>query len=300
MKKLTLLFLALAPLVSAMSAAVVEAGYRFSLDFTAPPSAVQLEDVNGRRLGVDFGKSIDQVGRQGSQFSGLKEIPNSTVEQENLADDDGPDFGAPSTKTFWNLEVKKLTSKTSYKLHLVGLNNGLGEIAISLRKGIGSKGMMSADLNCFVEKGKRLEMNITLDPTTGKFETKRIVDSGKFLSDLVRACERKDIAPEAACIVLRRLVKVIDSKSEKIEEKRFALKLFVQILDRLRNFGSKGNRDWNDVKGDPRCKEFANDDFGSKHFAKSPSYEILREEALVLLETCGDDKEGDRHEEKRR
>ena len=270
-----------------------EVGYRFSLLVAAPPAEVQVVDETGNRLGADFTRPIDQFGRQGAQFDGLREIPNSNVEQENFSNQEGPNIGAPSTKTFWKLEIKNVVSKENLKIIFFGLGNALVPVPISFRKGTSVQSMKSIEPYIFTKSGNETELDIELDPNSEKMGATRVVAKGQLAGDVEAACARGDISPNVACSILDSLALEIDSNLD-IKEKRESLKLFKRILERLNNFGKSGNLDWNDFD-ESSCEKLKKYKGDEKFFAKDPSYSILNEEADALLKLLPKDDDHDRN-----
>lgn len=85
---------------------------QLTIETGLPPAVLVVEDSAGRRTGADRTKPFDQdgwqVGPDGTEYSaGLQEIPNSDIEEQNVANEENPtglNYSNPSTG--WEVHIK--------------------------------------------------------------------------------------------------------------------------------------------------------------------------------------------------
>src|ERR1700722_19901119 len=205
-----------------VSKADVPIGYLWSKNavdiyVSVPPALIFIQDSNGNRTGGNPNLSVDSFGRQGGTLDGLKEIPLSSVEQENIGSDDPNTQGQPESTTGWTAHLLDGGDQT-YTINLLGLQTGMSEITVtqfiapqSLKK------RSQSVIDSFVTKGNTTQLQLTINASNGSISNQPILKNGSLLADVQTACQMNLITP-LACEFLTKEAQLIQ---DALDHKRF-------------------------------------------------------------------------------
>jgi hypothetical protein len=243
------------------------------INFTAPAIRGYIADPTGNRTGVDPAVPLDAIGEQqlNGQDHALKEIPNSSVNQNNL---DG------QSTTGWEIDLRE-PSGTFLFNYSSDLPIGTGFLSMDVvNYQTGSKSMNTLYLIAQAGTYKQVRMDISAD---GSVAIADVVKPGDLSKDTQAACATNEIGPGEACEALEALAKEAEAALAKGHDDQLedVLHVYLSVLDRLHNWKKDdGRHDWDDLQDRKEC---AGLDHTKVFFANDPAYSALVAEAGALL-----------------
>jgi hypothetical protein len=255
-----------------------------SISFDAPSIRGFVSDSLSRRAGTDPSVGMDSVGEQkiAGKYYALKEIPNSGVTQDNN--------DASQSATGWTIYLEDPSGS-----YLLNYSSELAEsaqgIAVDLQS-YSPKKLFPTQVFLLAQKTATKQLKITASSTG--VTAVPVFNNGDFLRDTQSACNLKDIAPEAACDVLKALASTVEKAITEgnTDKELHSLELYLRILNRLHNWSQKDSRhDWDDLKGHSECDGLRKHGDDDKFFAKDPAYSALKLDAETLLKALPPDKD---------
>ena len=240
----------------------------FSVYSDAPPVLVYITDSLGNLTGADPSLPINSYGEQGTAVSGLNEIPNSFVLQQNIGSDNPSNLNQPQPSTLWDIEVYD-GGKQTYTINVKGLVTASARIEVDgLIVGNGEARNVFYTL---VQPGQLHKINVTFNPAEKKLDVQRIVSGNDLLKDVQNACRMNLITSPLACQFLTKEAELIqDALNQKhYEEARSLIWIFLHSLGYSRPEG---------------CQDPDN-----QAYVLEPALTVLKEDAEALLDTLPKD-----------
>jgi len=256
---------------------------------SAPPALMFVSDSQGRVTGTNVDMPVDQYGQQ-KISSRFQNIPHSGAVETNIADNETDQIN-PNTECDVNIMDG---GAQSYTIHLVGLSNDFEQVIVDLNYSSTTVTPLTETVFVPTEIGVSRTVTLACDPASRTIQLALLVSLGDFLRDTQSACSLKDVAPAATCDVLEALASGVEKAITKgdTDLERIDLELYLQILNRLYNWGNENTRhDWDDFKDHPECDELRKDKDDTKFFAKDPAYSALKLDAETLLKALPQDKD---------
>ncbi|HVM33158.1 MAG TPA: hypothetical protein VMU88_08490 [bacterium] len=232
-----------------------------SIDTRTPPAQIYIEDSKGRMLGSDPALAPNSIGEQNWPYGGLSQIPLSSVEQQDVGDDENG--GQPDTTTGWLMSILDGTSQT-FVVHLKGVANGATTVFVEalFRKKPG----VYSPFPVLMRPNLTKEVEVAFDPVARTIGINRVVNNDDVLKDVESACQLNLIASDRACKHFEEMAEAIQDALEH-RRTREAKDLTLNFL-----FSLGDSRP-------PKCQE--EDDH---RFVKEPALTILEEDAKALLQ----------------
>jgi hypothetical protein len=258
------------------SMADVPPEYRWNkwiLEFNAgtPPAYVILEDAQGRRAGANPKLPFNEFGEQGNSIDGLKEIPFSSVEQQNIGSDDPATEGQSQSATGWFVHIYDQPAQT-FTMHLVGLKDGVERIYQMVM--FGPKRVSDAygsNFDVLVLQGSNKTFQIVFDPEKKVLAATPVLNPGDLKDDVKAACGLSFITSGRVCKdLMEKASDIQDALEHHCNEKAEAL-----IQSFLYSLGDSRPKE---------CKD--NDDHPS---IKEPALTSLKTDAHALLDSLKKD-----------
>jgi hypothetical protein len=246
---------------------------KWILEFNAgtPPAYVILEDAQGRRAGANPKLPFNEFGEQGNSIDGLKEIPLSSVEQQNVGSDDPATEGQASPTTGWFVYVYDQPAQT-FTLRLVGLKDGIEHIYQMVMFGPKrASDAYGSNFNVLVSQGSNKTFQIVFDPEKKVLTATPVLKPGDLQDDIKTACGLSLITSNRVCSrLLEKASDIQDALEHHCNEK--AETLIRSFLNSL---------------GDSRPKECKDND---EHTSiKDPALTSLKTDARALLDSLKKD-----------
>lgn len=256
-----------------------------TFDLRTPPALVYIADSQGRKTGADFSVPINSNGEQNWPHGGLSQIPLSSVEQQNVGDDENG--GQADTSTGWIMTVLD-SPKQTFALHVKGITSAATTIyvGVGFQNGNTSSGI-NTSIPILVEQNVERVFEVNFDPDSKMISTVPVIASGGLLSDAKMACQLDFITSRRTCEYLEKEAKLVEQALDKHheDEAKTELLVFLHALGDSRPFGCRDE----DYRAD----------------VKEPALTILKEDSKALLKGLGPQKDGhdgqeDHHEDRSR
>lgn len=181
-----------------------------SVSFSAPPVLAYLRDLDGRRIGVDFSRTVSAFGL-GSSIKDFEGMGNGTgtvrppvgmVIQDNIAndDEDSPDHGKPQDVTEWNVVIMDGGS-TTYELVYRGMESATSTIVVNIAKKLptGHSASISQQIAVLVSPGLDRRVALTVDSRRQTISVVRLVTLRTLSEDLHTTCLLGKAFPAGIC-----------------------------------------------------------------------------------------------------
>jgi len=159
---------------------------------STPPAAIIVEDLMGRRTGMDVSKGVPL---DGNTTNYLTEIPHSTAESQLLDNDEG---GPSEDSASWFVNIMDGGDQV-YLVNLIGVAEGVADLGTDA--GRPQQGMIKTFYTpVFVRLGVTRQVRVAFMPSRGFAITVERIVSATALSDSIRiACDLKMIKNAGVC-----------------------------------------------------------------------------------------------------
>lgn len=197
---------------------------------SVPPAIVLLVDADGRRVGVDPAAPLTPYGTGGE----LREIPQSSVDQQNIGSDEAGDDSGPQDVTEWQLAVPD-RAPHRFTLSVTGVANGTLSVQIGYFIAGRAYDAQPAAIrfDAITASGWTQEFTIEADHDRGAFSVTQHPRPDDLVTVLGAACRIGTITPEGICRSLTGKAAVIARLAGRPARAKLrnAVRAFVNELD---------------------------------------------------------------------